>query len=332
MKEQEPHINTNPEDLIVDYLNNDITVEEKRLLEDWIAADDENKKKYYELTEIWIASQAFGDKNNIRSDAAYRRIRTNQRSRHRWMPYLKASAAIVGGLIILASGYFAGNKGKDSLLMSSIQTFEAPMGSRSKTVLPDGTTVWLNSGSRLTYSSGFANLDRKVELIGQGYFEVEHNKKLPFVVATDDINVKVLGTKFDVKAYRDDQYITVALQEGSIEFIENTQPDSSFIVKPLEMIVYDKETKSITKSKAPYKLAGHWVSGANFFYEMTLGQIAKQQEKTFEVKIEFDSEEKKELKYYADFNEDYSVEDILDMISITGRIKYEKHDTVIRIY
>lgn len=93
---------------------------------------------------------------------------------------------------------------------------EAPLGSRTKLTLPDGTLVWLNAGSRITYSQGFGVGNRKIELIGEGYFEVKRNEEVPFLVKTNSLLVKVLGTKFNFRDYPDDAEAIVSLSEGKV--------------------------------------------------------------------------------------------------------------------
>ena len=125
-------------------------------------------------------------------------------------------AAIIA--VILAVGCFSYWQGgvnvKDTFADISV---EAPLGSRTKLYLPDGTLVWLNAGSRMTYSQGFGVDNRKVELEGEGYFEVQRNEKLPFFVKTKDLQLQVLGTKFNFRDYPEDHEVVVSLLEGKVE-------------------------------------------------------------------------------------------------------------------
>lgn len=325
-----------PEDLIVGYLNNELSEDDKKHLEKWITLDESHKKIYYDMTEIWLASKALKT-DKLRSDTAYYRtlikIKKAGNKKNQSVKWIKAGIAVISGFIIMSAGFYWGTSSKDNQLISSIQTFEAPMGARSKTVLPDGSVVWLNAGSKLSYSSGFSTISREVNLIGQAYFEVYKNPKLPFKVVTDDIDVKVLGTKFDVKAYRDEKEVTVTLSEGSVEFINKAFTESPLVMEPLDQVVYDKDTKLTSRKRAPKSLAGHWIKGAHFFYELTLEQITRQLEKSFDVRFVYKNEEKKYLTFYADFNEDHTLDEILELISITKRIRYERRkDNLIMIY
>ena len=92
--------------------------------------------------------------------------------------------------------------------------------------LPDGSIVWLNADSKLSYSESFSRKNRNVRLEGEGYFEVEHGEH-PFVIQTDSAQIKVLGTKFNVKNYGDENYIKVSLLEGSIVLLCINQEDGS---------------------------------------------------------------------------------------------------------
>ena len=125
-------------------------------------------------------------------------------------------AAIIA--VILAVGCFSYWQGgvnvKDTFADISV---EAPLGSRTKLYLPDGTLVWLNAGSRMTYSQGFGVDNRMIELEGEGYFEVRRNEKLPFFVKTKDLQLQVLGTKFNFRDYPEDHEVVVSLLEGKVE-------------------------------------------------------------------------------------------------------------------
>ena len=131
-------------------------------------------------------------------------------------------AAIIA--VILAVGCFSYWQGgvnvKDTFADISV---EAPLGSRTKLYLPDGTLVWLNAGSRMTYSQGFGVDNRKVELEGEGYFEVQRNEKLPFFVKTKDLQLQVLGTKFNFRDYPEDHEVVVSLLEGKVEDVYKRQ-------------------------------------------------------------------------------------------------------------
>ena len=134
--------------------------------------------------------------------------------------------------------------------------------------LPDGSIVWLNADSKLSYSESFSRKNRNVQLEGEGYFEVEHGEH-PFVVQTDSAQIKVLGTKFNVKNYGDENYIKVSLLEGSIVLLCINQ---EFIMKPNQTMTVNKldQTYKLTES-ADY--AEQWINCKVFWDEVPMSII-----------------------------------------------------------
>lgn len=121
-------------------------------------------------------------------------------------------------------------------------------GSKTNLLLPDGSTVWLNAGSRLTYDSLYGTSLREVTLSGEAYFEVARNPKKPFIIHTGKINIRVLGTVFNVKSYPEENTIETSLIKGSIEVSFPSQPSKKIILKPNQKLIIDKtETNSPAK-------------------------------------------------------------------------------------
>src|SRR5439155_8152 len=118
-------------------------------------------------------------------------------------------------------------------------------------VLPDGTQVWLNAESRITYSNTFNKSLREVNLEGEAYFDVTHDAAHPFIVHTSSIAIKVLGTAFTVKSYASDKTIEATLLRGSIEVVKNNDPSApKVILRPHEKLVFNKEEKNSTAEPA----------------------------------------------------------------------------------
>lgn len=324
-----------PDDLITAYLNNELNKEQRVELEQWVAADTAHKQYFYEMTEVWLAANAASgtQEESNRAFQHFRgRIFVSQKKKRFSLRFVRVAVAIFAGILLLGGGYYWGHNHFDPSSLYAMQTVEVPIGSRSRIVLQDGTVVWLNAGSKLSYTSGFSHQDRHVRLEGEGYFEVTRNEKLPFIVNTSDLDVKVLGTKFSVKAYTDEENIEVILAEGSVNLLNIKNPDESLIMKPEQQVIYNKETGTTDIHKVPASLAGHWTTGAHFFNEQTLEQIVRELEKSFDVTFIFRNEEKKKLTFYGDFRVDDSLDDILMIMSSSGKFKYRKTNNIIELY
>lgn len=324
-----------PDELIAAYLNNELNKEQRIELEKWVAADAAHKRYFYEMTEIWLAANATaGSKEE--SERAFQhfrgRISTPRKGQRFSLRFSRIAAAVFAGMLLLGTGYYLGNQPLDHSALYAMQTVEVPMGSRSRIVMEDGTVVWLNAGSKLSYNSAFSHKDRNVQLEGEGYFEVAHNKKLPFIVRTSDIDVKVLGTRFNVKAYGDEENIEVILAEGSVNLLSRNNQAEPLILKSEQLAIYNRESGQTEIRKVSASQADNWTTGAHFFNELTLEEIVRQLEKSFDVTFIFRNEEKKNLTFYGDFRNDDSLEDILMIMSSSGKFRYRKTDNVIELY
>ena len=325
-----------PDDLIIAYLNNELAESARAELEQWVAEDDSHKQHFYELTEVWLAMVATQEKREF-GELAYERFKKRiepQKSRSRIITYQirrMVAAAMLGG-ILLASGYYLGNRYTISDTLNPVYTVEAPIGSQSRIALPDGTVAWLNVGSKLSYTSSYSLKERNVILEGEGYFEVAHNEQLPFVVNTGEVDVKVLGTKFSVKAYKDEEIIEVILAEGSVRFINKNDVQASLLLKPEQQATYDKRSGKVAVRKVLASQASNWTKGIQFFDDLTLEQIVRQLEKTFNTTFVFKDDSKRKLTFYGDFRKEDSLDDILVIMSSSGKFTYKKTHDIIEIY
>lgn len=324
-----------PDDLITAYLNNELNKEQRVELEQWVAADTAHKQYFYEMAEVWLAANAAsGSKEE--SNRAFQhfrgRISVSQKKKSFSLRFVRVAAAVFAGVLLLGGGYYWGHNQLKHASFYAMQTVEVPIGSRSRIVLQDGTVVWLNAGSKLSYTEAFSHQDRNVRLDGEGYFEVTRNEKLPFIVNTTDINVKVLGTRFSVKAYDDEENIEVILAEGTVNLLNMKNSERFLTMKPEQQAIYNRKSGKTELRKVPASQADNWTTGAHFFNELTLEQIVRQLEKSFDVPFIFRNEDKKNLTFYGDFRNEDSLDDILMIMSSSGKFRYRKTHDIIEIY
>jgi transmembrane sensor len=158
----------------------------------------------------------------------------------RWTTYA-AATVLIGCVVMLFPLFYKGEAATAPTQQKAANEISINPGSRTKIQLPDGSAVWINSGSKLTYGDSFKGGDREVELDGEAYFDVVKDADHPFIVHTSGIDIKVLGTAFNVKAYRTDPLIEATLIHGSIEVINKNRPGTpTIMLKPLEKLVYNK--------------------------------------------------------------------------------------------
>jgi ferric-dicitrate binding protein FerR (iron transport regulator) len=148
------------------------------------------------------------------------------------------------------SYFFFTRKNKVADVQATYQQIVVPYGSKSSVILPDGSTVVLNSGSKLKYLNDFGNEIRMVTLEGEGYFDVRKNEKKPFIVNVSGIKVKVRGTTFNVKAYPDEKSIEASLITGAIEiYKDDSSPEKKplVVLKPNQKAVFEKVSNAVVK-------------------------------------------------------------------------------------
>jgi len=199
-------------------------------------------------------------------------------------------------------------------------------GSKLCTVLPDGTIVWLNSGSTLKYPQPFSRKDRNVTLVGEAYFEVTSDDSHPFVVTTEAYDIRVTGTKFNVMAYDDDNIVSTTLEEGivSIEKDNAGRGKSQItILKPKERIVFQKGIANFRKTVVKTDQFTSWKDGKLIFRNNSLDFIISRLERWYNSDIEIVDDKNLPQIPYTMIIKDETLEQVLEYIAIASGISSE---------
>lgn len=205
----------------------------------------------------------------------------------------------------------------------------AERGQKSSVTLPDGSRVWINSASTISYTSNYNIKERRVHLSGEAYFEVASNADLPFVVHTTDVSVTALGTVFNVKAYEDDSYVLTTLIEGRVETIAGGQSE---ILSQAQEAIYDRQTEIL--SAHSYKDAEHavpWIKNELLFENEPLADIAVTLERMYNVTIVFENDIIKEYSYTGLIRNN-SLQNVLELISGTSPVGYVMNTNTIKFF
>lgn len=337
MKESQEHI----DELIAAYLSGNLTPQERETLEAWVGASAENRNYLMRYREIWFSSVQ--PKESARYDgekafAAFQK-RIGERKQEKvirkqpmnWRRYCQYAAAI---LVLGLVSYFSYVGGETHLKEALAEVrVEAPMGSQTRLHLPDGTSVVLNAGSHITYPQDFGVETRRVKLQGEGYFEVAHNAKMPFSVQSKDLEVRVLGTKFNFRDYPEDEQVSVSLMEGKVSLNNLIQKEAEMILHPNERVVLDKKGGKMVKETIETAADKLWTEGRMLFQELPLSEVATILERNYGVQISFAADSLKDLRFYGDFNSrEYSIQDVLKALSTTGRVHYTLNEKQILLY
>ena len=203
----------------------------------------------------------------------------------------------------------------------------ADRGQRASLTLPDGTQVWLNSHTHITYDSDYGKKERSVLLSGEAYFEVAKDKKHRFIVKAGDLEVEALGTAFNVKAYDEDKELTATLFEGSIRAVAENE---TAVLSPDQHVRFDKASRRLFIEKPTNSsYARMWRNDELAFDGETLSEIAVLLNRIYGVNIRFASENIKDYKFYGVIKNN-SLENVIELISLTVPILYEiRQDTIV---
>ncbi|MEW7291519.1 FecR family protein [Aquimarina sp. 2304DJ70-9] len=199
-----------------------------------------------------------------------------------------------------------------------INTLRVPYGKKFQLVLSDGTKVHINAGSTLKFPEKFIpGQVRKVELSGEGYFEVARNEKDPFIVSTNGLNTEVFGTKFNVSSYPDDTFSEVVLIEGSVGVFKEANrfnKDSGLKLQPNQKASLTKSNKNLSMSTVKTDQYVAWVDGILLFKNESFENIMKKLERFYDKKITINYQKIKTEKFTGRFDVE-SIEDVLTTFS-----------------
>jgi ferric-dicitrate binding protein FerR (iron transport regulator) len=253
------------------------------------------------------------------ADATYRQIEQAVQTVLSRRSLLKYAAAIAL-LLIATFGTYRMTTAPEKILVST------SYGERKQVRLPDGSTVILNSLSSVSCAGNMhRSRAREVELDGEAYFDVVKDARRPFVVKASEVEVRVLGTKFNVSAYGNDEHISTSLYEGSVA-VRFGAGDSVRLLKPGERAEYDRTSGTAATGAIAGEHPGAWIEGSMSFENIRIKDIFKILEREKNITILLSDEINKDFKITAKFNHNESVEEILEYLSQPGGFTFEKDE------
>lgn len=206
-------------------------------------------------------------------------------------------------------------------------TLIVPKGTSFHLILCDGTRVWLNADSKITYPVTFTGNTREVYLEGEAFFDVKRNEQAPFTVNADQLNVRVLGTKFNVNTFADNGFASTALVEGSVEVSGKAGTLQRLIPGQVAMIDSIGKIQVVDMELKPYTA---WLDDMFCFRNAPLSEILKQVERYYNVKVVYNADYREEY-YTGDIYRNKPLQTLLDVLEMTIPVKFELLDQVIYI-
>jgi len=315
--------------LMTGYFSNNLTESEHESLKIHLESSPADLKIFEDYCLLWNESEQKIVMKPIDIESALSKTKRRLFFRKtNIIKFLQQTAAVflLSGIFSSAYIYYHNSVSLRDSSEQSVMTQEvtAMYGTRSKFLLSDGTTVFLNSGSKLIFPLNFKGNSRKVELVGEAFFEVIQNPAKPFIVKTSDLNVKVLGTGFNLQAYSDSKEISTTLVHGKVILETESAGISKQLaeLKPSDHAVFNAGNKKINISVEEDldKFIG-WKDGKLVFFNDPLENVSDKLGNWYNVAVKISNPELKKYRFTATFT-DEPIEQVLDLLSKSSPIRY----------
>lgn len=318
------------EDLILKYLNKQLSKEEWNDLQAWIQEDSLNKTVLNKLQSYSMSGEeesahlkelVWSELKN-RTDIASSELTSHRTIKPRGALYLKIAASV---LLIASVIFFSYQVSSEEMIKNPVASVkqienEVPPGTKITTKLPDGSIVILNSGSKLSYPDKFIGQTREVRLSGEAFFEVAQNPDKPFIVKFKEDEVRVLGTSFNVRTYQDERRSCVSVATGKVSFTSATGEQA--MLTPYQMATYSEDDKKLIIEKVDDLQAFGWKDKIIYFNNKPFPEIITELERWFGVEIKANGEFEKIGTFSGQFKES-TINQVLKGLSFVYQFKYE---------
>ena len=315
--------------LMTGYLSGNLTESEQLELKNHLELNPVDRKIFEDCQLLWKESEQKIGNGTIDVESALKKTRIRLFPRKlNIFNILQRVAAVFILAGVFSAAYIHYYTSVPMPVISEqpmMQEVSAIFGTRTKFQLPDGTTVFLNSGSKLIFPIQFSNNSRKVELIGEAFFEVTTNPSKPFIVKTSEINIKVLGTAFNLQAYPESKEINTTLVHGKVILETESDGISKQVaeLKPSDHAVFHTKDKAINISAEEDldKFIG-WKDGKLVFFNDPIENVSEKLGNWYNVTVKINNTELKEYRFTATFT-DEPIEQVLDLLSKSSPIRYQ---------
>lgn len=303
------------------YTKEDVHVIAQSLLEsDGIEEFEESAKALWEKSINEVQNNEFSYEANKKEAALFLMTIDKRKTLSLRSPFVRIAATIA----LLLSLSWGGYQLVEKLLINNVSFVEVkvPFGKKKSIELPDGSVITLNSGSSLRYPKRFYGHNRQIELDGEGFLNVTKNKMKPFIVKTRNLNVKVLGTSFNVKAYSTDEQAIVSVATGKVQV---DVPEATLCILPNQQIVYDKKSGNVFKTDEVDNHANDWLKGTLFFRGIPIRSVVRELCRTYNRIIVFEDGTQFDDIIYGE-HDNKSLESVLKSIYYATGISFRNEN------
>lgn len=301
-------------ELLQRYIEGNATIDEAEQVVDWLDADPAHVDEFIALHKIYDIL--------VMNPAIDSGIDERKKSKINISAFIYEVIKIAAvALVIIGIQYIVDYTKSGKNISPLYQTLYVPAGQRAELLLPDSTKIWLNACSKLIYPTSFQKDSRWVELEGEAYFEVKRDEHAPFVVRTAKMDIKVLGTEFNVLAYPQKECYEVALLKGSVK-MQSADQNLLYQMTPGELVRYEKGKYVAARIKELDYFK--WKEGLISFYNQPISEILDKLSLYFDVKIKVLNKQFLKEHYTGKFRVKDGVEQVLKVLQREHRFSYEK--------
>lgn len=315
--------------LVTRDITGEITPEEKAELELLLVASQESMEKF-RLTEKFWRQEGYADQSSDSDEALKRlltRINENEgevKQRRVFLPILRKLAVAAMLILAVGLGFYAFMDHPSSQSIALVEKYNGT-GMRSMITLPDGTRIWLNAESKVSYPETFDGDTREVHLSGEAFFSVAHDTEKPFFIQLDKALIRVVGTSFNVKAYSNEENIQTSVMTGKVAFMSQAQKSLS-LNDTVYLVKNNKVTYSLSTGKMETDVTNaeddrEWINGKMICKSETLESIARQLERNFGKKVVIRDPKVRQYRFTGTF-EEHSLDEILKYLAMTRPFRY----------
>lgn len=321
-------------ELMIRYLQDTCSPGEKERFETWLQESEENRKAFYETRLVWYASRIGHFRSEEQLDRAVGTFNRNvqhslQQRRKKIYRQVARYAAVFIGILAIAWMFQVLNRSEKKAVIFLTAAVSAT--DSSKLVeLSDGTRVWLNNNSRIIYPQQFPDQDRTVTLEGEAYFDVTHDSAHPFIIQTASIQVKVLGTAFNLQAYPGEAQAEAVLIEGKIA-VNDKQGQHLATIMPGQLARFEKSNHQLTVQDVNPETYTSWRYGQITLNGADLETITRKLSELYQVNFSINPSISDTTRYNFIFSKRKSIEEVMKMLRFIAPIQYDIQGKEIRI-
>ncbi|MCD8167108.1 MAG: DUF4974 domain-containing protein [Bacteroides sp.] len=317
---------------IIRYLLDELTPDERLEFLREVQSDRSLKAEFIACQNLHSLMSLSGDEKTEESRAGYVRfLELRQKRRFRILAFRSLKYASVLLLLVLCTHWVSTRYFLSGDSYSDTHTLYVPAGQRTCLTLHDGSVIWLNARSTLIYPTHFRGKERRVSLIGEGYFEIAPDASRPFVVSAAQVDMTVLGTKFNVYSYPELGYVQTSLLEGSL-LVTSLESSSQVLLTPGDQVTVRSEELNLGKIKEGETFL--WRDGIYSFEDERLGDIVRKLELYYDVRIFIKTAALAEIRYTCKFRQRDGIDEILRLISriYPFDISKDRENNIITLY